>query len=167
MGIIMCLAYAFTVMLFIDDLTDVYYKRRRYIKSFWNPYSLANHALMLVGMTGTEHQQNRNFTTKYTFVNGSSMKTWKTLTNAYFWKIVFSDDEGGARIKKWGDKDVDFSLQFSHFVINANWALYQITMAILMLNILIAIMNTTYATMWARIDTEWKFSKSCYKVRPD
>merc|ERR1712233_129826 len=61
--------------------------------------------------------------------------------------------------------DVDFSLQFSHLVINANWGLYQITMAILMLNILIAIMNTTYATMWERIDTEWKYSKTCYKAQ--
>merc|ERR1719391_255216 len=110
-------------------------------------------------------QQNSSFPTNYTFVDDSSMKTWKTLTNAYFWKIVFSDDEGGARIKKWEDDDVNFSLQFSHFMINANWGLYQITMAILMLNILIAIMNTTYATMWEKIDTEWKFSKTCYKAQ--
>jgi len=114
-----------------------------------------------------DNKQNSSYKTTYRFVNESSQKTWKTLTSAYFWKIVFSDDEGGARIKKWDGKDVDFSLQFSHFIINANWGLYQITMAILMLNILIAIMNTTYATMWERIDTEWKFSKTCYKVTID
>ena len=114
-----------------------------------------------------DNKQNSSYKTTYRFVNESSQKTWKTLTSAYFWKIVFSDDEGGARIKKWGGEDVDFSLQFSHFMINANWGLYQITMAILMLNILIAIMNTTYATMWQRIDTEWKFSKTCYKVTTD
>ena len=255
----MWLVFSFTILLFIDDLTDVYFKRRRYAKSFWNTYSFVNHGLMLVGLITifiwddekldradisgnhplnvgvtltalaiglevfktvrtlvlfeylgpivlcvtavmkdivrvvavyaiifasfticgwsmvlpfqdayTEHKQalarNSSFPTNYTFVEGSSQKTWKTLTNAYFWKIVFSDDEGGARIKKWGANDVDFSLQFSHFMINANWGMYQITMAILMLNILIAIMNTTYATMWERIDTEWKYSKTCYKV---
>merc|ERR1719234_2375760 len=112
-----------------------------------------------------KHKNDSSFNTTYRFVNESSQKTGKTLTSAYFWKIVFSDDEGGARIKKWDGKDVDFSLQFSHFIINANWGLYQITMAILMLNILIAIMNTTYATMWERIDTEWKFSKTCYKAQ--
>ena len=252
----MNVVFVFTTMLFIDDLTDLRYKRRRYVKSFWNPYSFANHLLMLVGLTiifvsdekdldradisgnhplnvgvsltalaiglevfktvrtlvlfeylgpivlcvtavmkdiirvvavyaiifasfticgwsmvlpfqeaHTKHQNDSSFKTTYRFVNESSQKTWKTLTSAYFWKIVFSDDEGGARIKKWDGKDVDFSLQFSHFIINANWGLYQITMAILMLNILIAIMNTTYAAMWERIDTEWKFSKTCYKVR--
>ena len=254
----MRIVFGYTLMLCIDDIADLYFKRRRYAKSFWNTYSFANHVLMLIGLivvflsddengkldradiSGNhplnvgvtltalaiglevfktvrtlvlfeylgpivlcvtavmkdivrvvvvyaiifasfticgwsmmlpfqdayiEHQQNSSFTTKYTFVSGSSMKTWKTLTNAYFWKIVFSDDEGGARIKERGGADVDFSLQFSHFVINANWALYQITMAILMLNILIAIMNTTYATMWERIDTEWKYSKTCYKVK--
>ena len=246
----MKLVFSFTVLLFIDDLTDVYFKWRRYAKSFWNTYSFANHALMLVGLIivfvsdddqldradisgnhplnvgvtltalaiGLEvfktvrtlvlfeylgpivlcvtavmkdivrvvivyaiifasfticgwsmvlpfqDAYNGNITTTYTFVDDSSFKTAKTLVNAYFWKIVFSDDEGGARIKEWGDEDVNFSLKFSHFMINANWGLYQITMAILMLNILIAIMNTTYATMWERIDTEWKFSKTCYKV---
>ena len=25
--------------------------------------------------------------------------------------------------------------------------------------------NTTYSKMWAKIDTEWKFSKTCYKVK--
>ena len=246
----MRIVFGYTLMLFIDDIADLYFKRRRYAKSFWNTYSFANHILMLIGLIvvflsdngkldradiSGNHPLNvgvtltslaiglevfktvrtlvlfeylgpivlcvtavmkdivrvvvvyaiifasfticgwsmmlpfqdayqQNITTKYTFVEESSMKTWKTLTSAYFWKIVFSDDEGGARIKERGGADVDFSLQFSHFVINANWALYQITMAILMLNILIAIMNTTYATMWERIDTEWKFSKSCYKV---
>lgn len=109
--------------------------------------------------------QNNSTTFTFTFIDDSSVQTFKKLTNAYFWKIVFADDEGGARIKKWGDDDVDFSLQFSHFIISANWGLYQIVMAILMLNVLIAIMNTTYAQMWEMIDVEWKFSKTCYKAQ--
>ena len=267
--------FVFTAMLFFDDLLNFYYKRRRYIKSFWNPFSLFNHLLMLTGLVITFHydtkenseldradisgdhpinigssllalgiglevfktvrtlvlfeylgpivlcvtavmkdiirvvavyaivfasftiaawsmlkpfqeayhksQQNNSTTFTFTFIDDSSVQTFKKLTNAYFWKIVFADDEGGARIKKWGDNDVDFSLQFSHFIISANWGLYQIVMAILMLNVLIAIMNTTYAQakntlnpkkkltvdhqMWERIDVEWKFSKTCYKVK--
>ena len=31
--------------------------------------------------------------------------------------LLFSDDEGGARIKIWGGGGFDFSLQFSHFMI--------------------------------------------------
>ena len=225
--------FAFTVLLFIDDVTNVYFKRSWYAKSFWNPYTFANHVLMLVGMAiifaytydkenldganlsgnhplniGTslsalgsglevfktvrtlvlfehlgpiilcvtevmkdivrvvaiyliiltsfticawamvkpfqdahrEHKQNSTYTTNYTFANESSLKNLRSLIHAYTWKIVYADDEGGARIKKWGGEDVDFSLQFSHFVINANWALYQMIVAILMLNVLVAIM---------------------------
>ena len=37
--------------------------------------------------------------------------------------LLFFDDEGGARIMKWGGGGFDFSLQFSHFMIYANWGL--------------------------------------------
>jgi len=56
----------------------------------------------------------------------------------------------------------DFSLEFSHFMIIALWFVYDIITVVLMLNILVAIMNTTYSKLWERANIEWNYNKTYY-----
>ena len=42
------------------------------------------------------------------------------------------------------------------------WAIYQVSVAIILLNLLIALMNDTYSKISQNADTEWKYSKSFY-----
>ena len=58
----------------------------------------------------------------------------------------------------------DFSLEFSHFMIIALWFVYDIIVVVLMLNILVAIMNTTYSKLWERANIEWNYNKTYYMV---
>ena len=58
----------------------------------------------------------------------------------------------------------DFSLEFSHFMIIALWFVYDIITVVLMLNILVAIMNTTYSKLWERANIEWNYNKTYYMV---
>ena len=44
-------------------------------------------------------------------------------------------------------------------------AIYQATVILLLINTLIALMNTTYNTIWASSDTQWKYSKSFYQIQ--
>ena len=44
------------------------------------------------------------------------------------------------------------------------WAMYQGIICILLINILIAMMNTTFMKVWENVDGEWKFSKSHFQV---
>jgi hypothetical protein len=52
------------------------------------------------------------------------------------------------------------SLEFSHFVGVSFWAVYQGIVFIILINVLIALMNTTYTKISADSDIEWKYSKS-------
>ena len=62
-------------------------------------------------------------------------------------------------------QDVDHvSLEFSHLLGQAMWAAYQGIAVILLINILIAMMNTTYTRVWEQADKEWKYSKTFYQV---
>ena len=45
------------------------------------------------------------------------------------------------------------------------WAVYQGITIILLINILIAMMNTTYNIIWSSVDTQWKYSKSFYQIQ--
>ena len=56
------------------------------------------------------------------------------------------------------------SMEFSHLVGHAMWACYQGITVILLINILIAMMNTTFSKIWQAADTAWKYSKSFYQV---
>ena len=58
----------------------------------------------------------------------------------------------------------DFSLEFSHMAGLSMWAMYQGITAILLINILIALMNSTYLRVWENVDTEWKYHKTFYQV---
>ena len=62
-------------------------------------------------------------------------------------------------------EDIDHvSLEFSHLLGQAMWAAYQGIAVILLINILIAMMNTTYTRVWEQADKEWKYSKTFYQV---
>merc|ERR1719309_625269 len=52
------------------------------------------------------------------------------------------------------------SLEFSHLVGVSFWAVYQGIVAIILINVLIALMNTTYTKISQDSDMEWKYSKS-------
>ena len=56
------------------------------------------------------------------------------------------------------------SEEFSHCMGYIMWAAYQVITVILLINILIAMMNTTYSQIWENADMEWKYSKSFYQV---
>jgi len=52
------------------------------------------------------------------------------------------------------------SLEFSHLMGVSFWAVYQGIVAIILINVLIALMNTTYTKISEEADIEWKYSKS-------
>lgn len=54
--------------------------------------------------------------------------------------------------------------EFSHVVSRFLWGFYQFIIVIMLLNILIAMMNTTYQRIWDHADVEWKFYKSFYQL---
>ena len=73
-----------------------------------------------------------------------------------------NDNDSEARSKA-RDKiiaDGTQSLQFSHLVGVSFWAVYQGIVAIILINVLIALMNTTYTKISQDSDIEWKYSKS-------
>jgi transient receptor potential cation channel subfamily C protein 4 len=57
-----------------------------------------------------------------------------------------------------------FSLEFSHLMGLSMWAMYQGITVILLINILIALMNSTYGKFSQNVDAEWKYSKSYFQV---
>ena len=57
------------------------------------------------------------------------------------------------------------SEEFSHLMGMAIWGAYQALTVILLINILIAMMNTTYHRIWDSSDTQWKYSKSFYQIQ--
>ena len=63
-----------------------------------------------------------------------------------------------------GDDEETFSLEFSHLMGLVLWGIYQIIIYILMLNLLIAVMNTSYSELWQNAQKEWKYSKSYFQV---
>ena len=42
--------------------------------------------------------------------------------------------------------------------------LYPLFVAIIMINLLIAVMNNTFSEVWQTADTKWKYSRSYYQV---
>eukprot|EP00092_Neocalanus_flemingeri_P004977 GFUD01005353.1.p1 GENE.GFUD01005353.1~~GFUD01005353.1.p1 ORF type:complete len:895 (-),score=157.64 GFUD01005353.1:705-3389(-) len=93
----------------------------------------------------------------------------KGLFSAMFWRVFDPGEPDLASIVNattLNGKDVDvLSLEFSHFMGLAFWAVYQAIIVILLINILIAMMNTTYTKVSEHADIEWKYSKSYYQVQ--
>ena len=107
------------------------------------------------------------------------LKTVKGLMSAMFWLLFDPGKPEYVAIKKCGgiegfscnttenDRDLQIgqvSMEFSHWMGYAMWACYQGITVILLINILIAMMNTTFSKIWQAADTAWKYSKSFYQV---
>ena len=279
----MVLLTIFTVSYLFEDIVDLFVRKKHYLKSFWNPYSLVTHTLLFtggfmnfyyygsldankevktweranlpgshyvnVGMTfvafavGMEffrtlrvlllfeflgpivicmintfvdalrvfiiyfvifaahavcswclykpfqdaERHNRatgEYPANYT-LSQDSLKSKQGLFDAMIWRMLGPEGPERVHIKRYNNatdydfecknvttgtflctnKDEDrFSLEFSHLMGVAVWAVYQIIVVILLLNILIAIMNNTYARVWQSADKEWKFGKTYYQV---
>ena len=108
-----------------------------------------------------QDQQNR--TTKYHLVKGSDFETQRGFFVSTIWRILFADSPEAVHVKALGH-DEDFSLEFSHAAGIVIWLSYQIIMSVLMINILVAIMNTTYSEVWQSAESEWKFERTRYLV---
>ena len=99
----------------------------------------------------------------YTLIN-SELSSEKNLLSSMWWRIVFADNAEGPHIRHKDKNEEEFSFEFNHFMGMVIWGVYQIMVSILMLNILIAIMNSTYSEVWSSIDQEWRFSRTYYQV---
>ena len=108
-------------------------------------------------------QERRSNNHNYTLIN-PELSSQKNLLSSMWWRIIFPDHAEGPHIKHWDSNEEQFSFEFNHFMGMVIWAVYQIMVSILMLNILIAIMNSTYSDVWSRIDKEWRFSRTYYQV---
>jgi hypothetical protein len=78
---------------------------------------------------------------------------------------VFDGDASTAMVQsneEFNNETMIFSVQFSHMMGLTMWAIYQGLTAILLINILIALMNSTYMKVWKNLDVEWTFSKTFY-----
>jgi hypothetical protein len=93
-------------------------------------------------------------------------ETMKGVLSQMFW-LVFDGDGSTQRIQHWTavNNTMQFSKEFSHPMGLSLWAMYQGIICILLINILIAMMNTTYENVWKNVDGEWKFSKSHFQVQ--
>ena len=107
------------------------------------------------------HKENRN--TSYTLVV-DDFKTVRGFLTQGLWRMLYADDHDAVHVKAFGADDENFSLEFSHAVGIIVWMSYQIIMSVLMINILIAIMNTTYSEVWLKAESEWKFERTRYLV---
>ena len=107
------------------------------------------------------HQQNR--TTNYTLVD-KDFKTPRGFLVDTVWRMLYANNPEAVHVKANGADNEDFSLEFSHAAGIVIWMSYQIIMSVLMLNILIAIMNTTYSKVWQSAESKWKFERTRYLV---
>merc|ERR1712080_99991 len=82
-----------------------------------------------------------------------------------FWRVFDGEFSDAEVVHKEGIEGKSFSLEFSHAMGLAMWALYQGLTVILLINILIALMNSTYMKVWENADMEWKYSKSFYQIQ--
>ena len=81
---------------------------------------------------------------KYALSEESALTSSRNLFNEMFWLMMEPGPALDAQIVKDGERNENWSLEFSHSVGVAVYALYQVIMFILMLNVLISIMNSTY-----------------------
>ena len=89
-----------------------------------------------------------------------------TSINALFWAIMDpgeGDDGGTAFVPKNGTND-EQSYEFSHFMGIVMWAVYQVVVTIMLVNMLIAMMNTTYVSIFQDADVQWKYIKSFFRL---
>jgi len=129
--------------------------------AFWSLYKPFLENLSQAGKTGEQSQElQRN----YTLVE-NSLKTQRGLISSLFWAIIASGGPEVVNIKNINEDEKEFSLEFSHLMGLVLWGVYQIMIYVLMLNILIAVMNTSYSNLWQNVQVEWKFNKSHFLAK--
>ena len=128
--------------------------------AFWSLYKPFRENLSQAGKTG---EQSKELQRNYTLVE-SSLKTQHGLLSSLFWAIIESGGPEVVNVKNINEDAKEFSLEFSHLMGLVLWGVYQIMIYVLMLNILIAVMNTSYSNLWQNVHVEWKFNKSHFLV---
>eukprot|EP00092_Neocalanus_flemingeri_P034837 GFUD01037911.1.p1 GENE.GFUD01037911.1~~GFUD01037911.1.p1 ORF type:complete len:776 (+),score=151.98 GFUD01037911.1:147-2474(+) len=105
-------------------------------------------------------------TTKYVLANGATaLKSQRGLISTLFWRIIASAGPEMVNINNTEDPTKDFSLEFSHLMGLVLWGVRQIIVYVLMLNLLIAVMNTSYSELWQNAQRECKYHKSCFLAK--
>ena len=90
---------------------------------------------------------------------------------AMFWRLFDPGERDFVTIRKCeggkncSDDVENISLEFSHTMGFVMWAMFQGVTTIVLLNLLIALMNSTYTRVWTQSDKIWKYSKSFYQVK--
>ena len=89
---------------------------------------------------------------------------------AMFWRLFAPGEPDYATVLKCDGGNCtetanNISLEFSHTMGLVMWALFQGVTTIVLLNLLIAQMNSTYTRVWTQCDKIWKYSKSFYQVK--
>jgi len=99
---------------------------------------------------------------KYDFDKADAALSRDGLFHRLLWNVFSAKDQDGMQIKY---KNGKASHRFSHSIILMGWALYQVIMAIIMINLLIAIMNNTFSEVWQTADKKWKYSRTYYQAQ--
>ena len=116
----------------------------------------------------------------YNFETADAALSRDGLFHRLLWKMYSAGDQTGMQIKY---SDGRASHTFSHSFILMGWvggshnvipsdlslklsfqAFYQLVVAIIMINLLIAVMNNTFSEVWQTADKKWKYSRSYYQV---
>ena len=125
---------------------------------------------------GLRDQSGQKLTEHNNVMAEDDLKSLMGLFIAMFWLLFDPGQPDYVAIKKCGiegfscdntDEKLQIgqvSLEFSHWIGYAMWACYQGITVILLINILMAMMNTTFSKIWQDADTAWKYSKSFYQV---
>lgn len=115
----------------------------------------------------------QNGSTQY-YMQEPNSRNDRSFFHVLFWRNIYADGPDKMFVVKnytWngadedGGPEKDFSMEFSHLMPMAFWGIYQVIVVILMLNLLIAIMNNNFNSVWATSDMEWKYSKSVYQAQ--
>ena len=93
----------------------------------------------------------------------AALKSGRVLVSNLFWRIIETTGSDAVIIKRTGEDK--FKMEFSHLMGNFLWSIYQIIISILIINLLIAVMNTSYSKLWANAQKESKYSKSYFQVK--
>eukprot|EP00092_Neocalanus_flemingeri_P012459 GFUD01013432.1.p1 GENE.GFUD01013432.1~~GFUD01013432.1.p1 ORF type:complete len:765 (-),score=167.64 GFUD01013432.1:60-2354(-) len=112
--------------------------------------------------TNTTQQLN---TTYVLAKDANALKSQRGLISTLFWRIIASAGPEMVNIKNTMDPTDDFSLEFSHLMGLVLWGVYQIIVYVLMLNLLIAVMNTSYSELWQNAQRESKYHKSKFLAK--
>ena len=121
----------------------------------------------------------QNLTLTY-FMHQDDFVEFKGLFGGFFWRLFDPGNPDYATINKCNPKEEnknltdhceydgedirEVSVEFSHLLGLVMWAIYQIVTVVIVLNILIAMMTTTYTRIYNNADTEWKYSKSFHHL---